>query len=236
MLNRIVSPSASEIIFPEDEPSLPDDICPLVCCSPRPLAVVDVETTGLDPKTNEIVELAILLCDPNGEPEGRELVTRIKPSGPMGATEIHGISAMDVHDAPTFHDIAGTVVDHLAGRTVVAHNAYFDVRFLSAELTRVAHATNALPETEKFPMFPTLCTMWSSDVIGLGGRISLAKACAHIGVTNTAAHTADADAVAAMHLARHILGTARRTGTHVRKFGDPNTPPLTHGDFPALPR
>ena len=50
-----------------DRPS--SDRCRLPCCHRRQFAVVDVETTGLDPHTDEIVEIAVLPCDTDGRPD-----------------------------------------------------------------------------------------------------------------------------------------------------------------------
>lgn len=221
-----------DIDSPDDE----GDLCPLACCRALPLAVVDLETTGLDPKVNEIIEIAIVHCDPDGNPTGERFVSRVKPANGVDATWIHGITEDDVRDAPSFSDIAGTVVDMLAGRVVVAHNAYFDVRFLNHELTRAARLSGDLRSDERFPLFPTLCTMWSANVLGFGGRISLQRACDAIGHEIGNAHSALDDALAAAALLRAILNDTKGRGTHVRKFGDPHTPHLDSSTFPGLTR
>ena len=208
--------------------------CSLICCVPKQLAVVDLETTGLDPKTNEIVEIAIIVCDGDGRPTGERFVSLVRPSGGVDATSIHGITDEDVKGAPGFVDIAGNVVEMLSGRVVVAHNAYFDVRFLNYELTRAARDFGDLAEDERFPMFPTVCTMWSASVLGCGGRISLKNACDLIGHDIGNAHSALDDALAATALVSEIIHTARKNGTHVKKFGDPSTPDLNPEKFPAL--
>lgn len=211
-----------------------ENACSLVCCRPTPFAVVDLETTGLDPKVNEIIEVAIVLCDENGRPEGKHFISRVKPSNGVDASWIHGITEEDVENSPSFLDISGNVLEFLAGRTVVAHNAYFDVRFLNAELTRSARLVGDLNDEERFPLFPTVCTMWSSKVIGLGGRVSLQRACESIGYVNENAHAALDDAWAAAALLHEIISTARSGGEHVNKFGDPDTSPLSVENFPGL--
>ncbi len=213
---------------------LVDNSCPLVCCSPRELAVVDLETTGLDPKSDEIVEIAIVVCGADGVPTGERFVSLVKPSGSVGATHIHGISEDDVRDAPTFADIAGDVLGVLAGRVVVAHNAYFDVRFLGYELGKAARSAGDLGADDKFPMFATLCTMWSSQVLGLGGRISLVRACNAIGYEVVNAHSALDDTLGAAALVSEILRVCRTDGVHVRKFGDPLIADLDLRMFPGL--
>ena len=73
----------------------------------------------------------------------------------MGATHVHGITGADVLDAPTFDKIAPKLLAALAGRTLVAHNARFDLSFLHAELSRAGYDCAAST--------PYLCTMeWAS--------------------------------------------------------------------------
>ena len=62
----------------------------------KPLAIVDLETTGTDPQTDRIVEIAILKITPDGERLRR--VQRLNPGVPIppAATEVHGITDADV--------------------------------------------------------------------------------------------------------------------------------------------
>ena len=113
------------------------------------VAVVDVETTGLSPKMDRVVEVGVVLLDSRGEVEG-EFETLVNPGRDVGPTGLHGISASDVVDAPTFSDLAPHLRSLLAGRVVVAHNALFDLRFLAREFGRAG-----LP----IPLSPSLCTM-----------------------------------------------------------------------------
>ena len=66
----------------------------------RPLAFIDVETTGLKPYSDRIVELSILKIHPNGSREYKS--HRINPEIPIPAetTAIHGITDGDVAGEP----------------------------------------------------------------------------------------------------------------------------------------
>ena len=72
----------------------------------RPLVVFDIESTGVVPQRDRIVEIAVLKVMPDGET--RSTVRRLNPQMPIppSATAIHGISDADVAACPVFADIA----------------------------------------------------------------------------------------------------------------------------------
>lgn len=149
-------------------------------------AVVDVETTGLSPWSDKIVELAVVLVDDDGRIED-EWVTLLNPGRDLGAQSIHRISAADVLDAQTFADISGTAASLLAGRAFVAHNAPFDRRFVQAAFT---DAGLAMPDLAPL----SVCTMqWSGRLLPVAHR-TLAGCCECAGVLLEDAHEALADA------------------------------------------
>src|SRR3990172_12520213 len=115
------------------------------------VAVIDVETTGLNPyRHDRVIELAALMMRLDGEII-REFVTLLNPERDIGPTSIHGLTASDIIAAPRFVEVAGTLIDALDGCVAVAgHNIRFDYSFLSAEFGRLGHA---------FPNCPTVCTM-----------------------------------------------------------------------------
>lgn len=97
-------------------------------------AILDFETTGLSPGADRVLEISVVRLDPGQQPR---LVfdTLVNPQRPVSPTEIHGITDADVADAPRFQDIAGDLLDAIAGCVVAAYNVYFDMRFLQYELS-----------------------------------------------------------------------------------------------------
>jgi DNA polymerase-3 subunit epsilon len=160
--------------------------------------VIDVETTGLSPeKGDRIVEIGVVYVSDDGHLQDH-WSTLINPQRDVGPTRIHGITASDVVSAPTFGDIAPYVLRAVTGRTVVAHNASFDLRFLAAELHRAGVPLQGLP-------LSGLCTMqWSSAYLNAASR-RLVDCCRACGVPLTDAHSAAADAIATAHLLSHYL-------------------------------
>jgi DNA polymerase-3 subunit epsilon len=159
-------------------------------------AVIDVETTGLSPRTSRIVEIAVVLLDVDCEPIG-EMATLVNPNAHISATEIHGICARDVRHAPTFTDIATLLIAGLRGRVPVAHNAAFEMRMLTAEFNRMDVAFEG-------DVIPGLCTMSlaGSYLPHAPGR-TLAACCAAASLDLKEAHTALGDARATAALLRH---------------------------------
>src|SRR5437762_12441231 len=84
------------------------------------LAVVDIETTGLHPGADRIVEISVVRIEPGAEPT-LALDTLVNPGRRVAATEIHGITDADVIDAPRFEEIAGDLARGLSGAVLAAY-------------------------------------------------------------------------------------------------------------------
>lgn len=113
--------------------------CPLH----RPLAIVDVETTGTSAVYGRIIEIAVIRVE-----EGkikRTLSTLVNPERfiPYSIESLTGISNADVEGAPLFSDIAAEVFRLLDGAIFVAHNARFDYGFVKNEFRRLGRSFNA---------------------------------------------------------------------------------------------
>src|SRR5690242_20326702 len=92
---------------------------------PDRFVVVDCETTGLHPGAHHrIIELALVTLHEDWSP-AETWCSLLSPERDLGPTDIHGIRGRDVRDAPTFNEVLGEVLDRLAGRILVAHNARF---------------------------------------------------------------------------------------------------------------
>lgn len=172
-------------------------------------AVVDVETTGLSPTYHHrIVEIAVVQTDEQGRVE-REWSTLLNPGRDVGPTHIHGITATDVADAPSFADAAYDIAVLLQGRLLVAHNSSFDTRFLAAEFADAGW--NIALDADH-----CLCTMrLAATWLPTSGR-SLAVCCEAAGISNSFAHSALGDARAAAALFAFYLQQERPPRWHDR--------------------
>jgi DNA polymerase III subunit epsilon len=103
----------------------------------RPLAFFDLETTGLNPRSDRIVELALLLVSPGGAVEER--VRRFNPGVPipLEASRVHGITDAVVAGEPAFGARAKSLVELLEPCDLAGFNIRrFDLPMLLAELRR----------------------------------------------------------------------------------------------------
>ena len=106
----------------------------------RPLAVFDIESTGIMPTRDRIVEIAVLKISPDGE--SRSTVRRLNPEMPIppGASAVHGIYDADVADCPTFADIAEKLYNYLEGCDLAGYNlSTFDIPMLETEFKRAGY-------------------------------------------------------------------------------------------------
>ena len=98
----------------------------------RPLAIIDLETTGVNFGTDRIVEIAIVKI----MPDGKQLVKRklLNPEMPISPTsvEIHGITNEMVKDAPTFKQVANELKQFLDNCDLAGYNSNrFDIPMLA---------------------------------------------------------------------------------------------------------
>lgn len=103
----------------------------------RPLIFFDLETTGVDPATDRIVEMGFIKLHPDGTREAKE--RRINPERPIppATTAIHGISDADVADCPTFRQVARSLYTWIEGCDLAGYNSNkFDVPMIVEEFLR----------------------------------------------------------------------------------------------------
>lgn len=92
--------------------------------------VLDLETTGLDPAYDEIIEIAAIKYA-NGE-KISEFTTLVKPENRIDEyiTELTGITNEMVKDAPKIEKVLPDLMNFLGDSVIIGHNANFDINFL----------------------------------------------------------------------------------------------------------
>ena len=103
----------------------------------RPLAFIDLETTGINISTDRIVEIAIVKVMPDGTKQVKRKLINPTISIPQVVTEIHGISNEMVKDAPTFKQAANEIKQFIEGCDIGGYNSNrFDIPMLVEEFLR----------------------------------------------------------------------------------------------------
>lgn len=103
----------------------------------RPLAFIDLETTGTNVVSDRIVEIAILKVNPNGSKESKEW--KVNPTIPIPAevSKVHGITDEDVKNEPTFSQLVKEINAMLANCDLAGYNSNrFDIPLLIEEFSR----------------------------------------------------------------------------------------------------
>jgi len=103
----------------------------------RPIAFIDLETTGTNLATDRIVELAIVRVAPDGTKQvKRRLINPLIPI-PAEVSEIHGITDEMVKNAPSFKQVANEVKQFIEHCDLGGYNSNrFDIPLLVEEFLR----------------------------------------------------------------------------------------------------
>lgn len=154
--------------------------------------VCDVETTGLNPRFDSIIEIALVKIENLNIVD--KFSTLVNPERPIPyfITQLTGITNSHVQNSPTFSEISFRIKDFLKNSIFVAHNAKFDYEFL----------THSFLKNEEYPIqIPTICTRFTSKRIFPGLKsYSLDSLLKFMKIKNPNAHRALDDALSTAHL------------------------------------
>jgi DNA polymerase-3 subunit epsilon len=173
-------------------------------------AVVDLETTGLQPERHRILQIGLVVVDADGTvlDEWSTYVALDHWWRRLGPRHVHGIRRRDLRGAPSLAEALRSLTDHLAiaggDAVLTAHHAAFDLAFLER-----AASTTGVP----LPTGPRLCTLRLSRSLDPDRRLShrLGDLGARHGVVIDRPHDAAADALATAQVLPHLL---RAHGIH----------------------
>jgi DNA polymerase-3 subunit epsilon len=103
----------------------------------RPIAFLDLETTGINFTTDRIIEMAIVKILPDGTQQIKRRLVNPQMPIPSSSTEIHGITDEMVKDAPAFKQIANETRQFLENCDLAGYNSNrFDWPMLMEEFLR----------------------------------------------------------------------------------------------------
>lgn len=148
--------------------------------------VIDVETTGLSPKFNNIIEIGMVRV--KNLKVAEKYHTLINPGRDIPAfiTSFTGITNDDVYNAPLFDEVADKIIEFVGDHVITAHNLSFDNSFLKHEFN-----TCGRPELTN----PKLCTLKiARRIFPLLNSKSLRVVSSFLKIKNSSSHRALADA------------------------------------------
>jgi DNA polymerase III epsilon subunit family exonuclease len=164
-------------------------------------AVIDCETTGVNPETDRILQVAAIIVNGEGEVVD-QFDTVVRPESPEsythGAEHIHGISKEQVENGMPLREALEKLWTISSGNVFTAHNARFDIGFLHAESERVGLSNRIDTHVD------TLALARKTDAEKTR-RHTLDALCEHYGIEREKAHDAKADATATAELLIHLM-------------------------------
>lgn len=148
--------------------------------------VLDVETTGLSPQYNNIIELGIVRVKNYKIVEKYHSLINPGRDIPNFITGFTGISNDDVYNAPFFDDIADKVTEFIGDDVIAGHNLSFDKSFLKREFNYCGRSE---------PANPNLCTLKvARRIFPLLKSKSLGSVASFLKIKSSSSHRALGDA------------------------------------------
>lgn len=103
----------------------------------KPLAFIDLETTGVNLAIDRIIEIAIVKVLPDGKRSVKRKLINPQMPIPKQSCDVHGITDEMVKDAPTFKEVAHELKQMLDGCDIAGYNSNrFDIPMLVEEFLR----------------------------------------------------------------------------------------------------
>ena len=102
---------------------------------PENYTVIDIETTGLSPTMNEIIQLSALKI--KNDKIVDSFTSFVKPNGRISSfiSSLTGITNDMVSAAPQIKDVLNDYIDFIGQDIIVGHNVHFDINFIHLQLS-----------------------------------------------------------------------------------------------------
>ncbi len=170
------------------------------------ITMLDLETTGLDPEKNEILEIAVVRIDLDTLQILDTYVTKTKPehleTAHPRALEVNGYNEKDWLSAISTKQALQDIYPKLYRCVPGGHNVDFDLRFLNA-----AYRKYGLPSPEFSDVHldtQEIAKLLKKQKRYTGISVSLSAVAAYYGYTQPTPHRAYDDVMACIHILRKI--------------------------------
>jgi DNA polymerase III epsilon subunit family exonuclease len=183
----------------------------------RPLLLIDVETTGLNPAVDCIVQISACVLSRKDLSVEKVFTSLVHPTTPVSdrARAVHGLTDAQLRDAPALKDVLEEFDAFVPQNIILAgHNVSFDVSFLRAAYVSVGKA---------YDFDYHLLDVWSIAFFVLGAQAipletyNLNSLCSLFGIRRDVQHDAKQDVLVSAAILRHLYDAAR--GSEMQVLG-----------------
>ncbi len=133
----------------------------------------DLETTGLDPYADCIIEIGAVKYSPDGKFQRFDTFVNPNRPVPFYVMQLTGIDNDMLKDAPQIDDALAEFLEFIGDSALIAHNAPFDVNFTNAKLTDIGHPPLNNPVIDTLPLvrllYPNSVNHQLETIAGLFG-------------------------------------------------------------------
>lgn len=184
--------------------------------------VVDLETTGLDLRRDDVISFGAAIVRHARIPCGQVVYRQVRPTRPSStaAMTVHGLRGVDLAEAPPIDDVVDEIVQLLSGRVLVAHAAWVERAFLDRALRPRGRRLGRM-------VVDTAALLRACRLAGTGREPNLEAAAIQLGLPVHTPHHALGDAFTTAQL---LLALA----TRLERGASGRPRPLTVGDLYAV--
>lgn len=176
----------------------------------RPLACIDLETTGTNLSIDRIVEIAIVKIYPDGSRQVKRKLLNPQMPIPQSSSDVHGITNEMVRDAPTFRQVANEIKQFIDNCDLSGYNSNrFDIPLLMEEFLRAG--INFKTEGRKLLDVQRIYHLMEQRTLSAAYKFYCEK-------NLDGAHSAEADAVATYEILEAQIERYPNIGTTIESI------------------
>jgi DNA polymerase-3 subunit epsilon len=158
---------------------------------------IDCETTGLDPKVDRIIEIAICLFTFDQVLNSYETLINPGTAIPLHTIEIHHISDDMVQNQPKANEVLPHVLKIAGNHIIIGHGIKLDMEFISEECKRFSIPCRILDN-------PSFDTLRMARLYGQSPVNSLEKLRQHFNIAEEGAHRAMSDVIVNIEVFKYL--------------------------------
>lgn len=181
--------------------------------------VFDTETTGLNPKKDEVISIGAVVVE-NGEicfDDSLELYLQNASIGDSESVEVHQILSKDLEQGGKEKEILNSFLEYIRGDVLVAHYAEFDVKMMNKIFQRYADFSLFNASLDTIHLTKRLDGVLNHPEKIKTGAYTLDALCERFGINFSIRHHAAGDALATAELLLILLQKAQKRGIKTLK-------------------